>query len=376
LRKANIDGAGTRNDYGSKVRSLFTVVLVVSALSLLGPAAASAADITFGSDLSHAADTIAFRRGWDQNTWNTAAPPGIVLQAPQPGLIKEIRLRGFSIGRPINIAFRVIRKLPDGSWLPVSTPVTVPEVGSVNAVLPTEDGVHVYNSWDPRTFRVQAGDYVGVFNYGGGGAGYVWQIFSRQPDWTSQEISINDGFKDGQVVPDRGVNSEGYAVGNSHNEVLLQAVESPDLCPDTDLPQERCQSKLYLGGRVHKRGSVLNYTWTIRNGGPHKAFNLALRVMLPNGTTVAPATLPQSCVVEAGPPLDVLCQLSDLNSPQVGSALARLSFAVTPAKVTRFFRAVAQIEAPDVVDPQGSSKHAKTVSASTRYLTVHPKANR
>ena len=33
-------------------------------------------------------------------------------------------------------------------------------------------------------------------------------------------------------------------------EVLLQAVEAPDLCPETDLPQQPCQSKLYLGGKV------------------------------------------------------------------------------------------------------------------------------
>jgi hypothetical protein len=39
-----------------------------------------------------------------------------------------------------------------------------------------------------------------------------------------------------------------------------------------------------------------------------------------------------------------------------------------PHKVTRHFRAVGQIDAPNVDDPQGGSHHLKTVSTSTRGM--------
>lgn len=347
---------------------LLTMFLTITAGLMAASAPAAAEDITFGSDLSHPADTIPFRHGWDQDVWNLGGPPGTVLQAPKPGLVKQIRLRGFSVDGPIYLAFRVIRRRPDGSWMPVATPVTVPEAGRVNALLPGRDAIHTYGGWDPRTFRVAQGDYVGAYNYGGGGAGYRWQIFSRQAGWTTQKVAVSNRFKDFQTESDRPFEGPGHSTQAYQGlELLLQATMQADLCPGTDLPQQPCQSRLYLGGKVRRGPGALNVTWTVRNGGPHRALNVATRFSLPPGSVVVPETLPRACAVEADP-YGVVCRLGELDPPQErrGRAVARLSFAVRPGRETRRFSSVGIIEAPAVDDPRGDAHHVKIVSVPMR----------
>jgi uncharacterized repeat protein (TIGR01451 family) len=332
---------------------------IAGVLALACPAAAAADDVVFGSSLNDPANVMPFQHGWDQNVFNTAGPVGVA--APQPGLIKQVSVRGFAgDGQPLEVKFRVIRPTADGRWQAMTTPLI--------ATLPPTDGVHTYTVPDPRAFRVERGDLVGIFQQGYGGAGRRWQIYSSQPGWTMQKVAIDDGFKDNVTSPSPPVNLEGNSTVTYPNvELLLQAVESPDLCPGTDLPQQPCQSKLYLGGKVKKSRKALTYTWTVRNGGPHAAKGVGLSVNLPRGTSVVQSSLPAGCEVVPGPPLAVNCPFGDIVPPQEGNAVDQLSFSVVPRKKTRFFRAVGTIDAPNVDDPQGTAKHLKTVSASTRY---------
>jgi hypothetical protein len=345
------------------MRTAIAATAVVVALAW--SSTASADDAVFGSALTDPANAQPYRNGWDQTVFNTAGPVGIA--APKPGLIKQVKLRGFAAdGQPLEIKFRVIRPVGTGRWRAIATPMV--------ASLPPTDGVHVYNVPDPRAFRVQAGDYVAIFQQGFGGAGRQWQIFSSNPAWTTEKVATDkgvpgteNGFNDGDFSPARPVDLIGNStVSYPATEVLLQAVESPDLCPGTDLPQLACQSKLYLGGKVAKSKKAMRYTWTLRNGGPHPASGLSLVVNLPAGTTVP--GLPESCTTNPGPPLQVVCDVGDIPPPQEGDAVRRVNFVIVPHRATRFFRAAGEIDAPNVDDPNGSNRHFKTVSASTREL--------
>jgi hypothetical protein len=346
---------------------LIRIAIGMTALmAVLAPAStASADDVAFGSALSDPANAIPYRHGWDQTVFNTAGP--VAIAAPQPGLIKQIRLRGFAAdGQSLAVKFRVVRPVANGRWRAIATPMV--------ASLPPTDGIHVLNVPDPRAFRVQAGDYVAVFQQGFGGAGRQWQIFSANSAWTMQKVATDagvpgteNGFNDGDLSPARPADLVGNStVSYPGYEVLLQAVEAPDLCPGTDLPQQPCRSKLYLGGKVAKSRRALRYTWTLRNGGPHPASGLSFAANLPARTTVP--GLPAGCTATPGPPLQVRCDVGDIPSPQQGKAVRRISFVAVPHKATRFFRATGQIDAPNIDDPNGSARHFKAVSASTRNI--------
>jgi hypothetical protein len=332
------------------------VVLIGALLALALPNSASA-DIVFGSPLNDPANAIPYQNGWDQNVFNTSGPVGV--SAPQAGLIKQINVRGGAgDGQPLEVKFRVIRPT-GGGWKAISTPM-------IATLPPNDDQVHSFPVPDPRAFRVEAGDLVGIFQQGYGGAGRTWQIFSRQPGWTTQKVAVNDGYKDSDLSPQPAVDAEGNStVTYPGVELLLQAVESEDQCPGTDLPQMPCQSKLYLGGKVKKGARSFRYTWTIRNGGPHPASGVNLRVNLPGGTQVP--GIPTGCEMTVGPPLAIICSVGDIPPPQEGNAVRQVTFTAVPKKVTSFFRATGAIDAPNVVDPNGDGAHAKTVSASTRF---------
>jgi uncharacterized protein DUF11 len=336
--------------------------LCAAAVLLALPAAAKAAPVAFGSPLRDAADAVPYQNGWNQTVFNTAGTTGIA--APAPGLVTRVRLRGLAAdGVPLPIQFRVIRPVAGGRWQAISTPLAV--------TLPPTDGVHVYQVPDPRAFRVAVGDYVAVFQQGYGGAGRRWRIFSAQGGWTTQKVAtdknvpgIETGFDDGQLSPLHPVD----AIGNStvtygNTEVLLQAVESPDRCPGTDLPQQPCRSKLYIGGRATRSRGALTYTWTVRNGGPHVARGVSVAVDLPAGTDVT--AVPPGCGTATGPRVEVTCMVGDLPAPQNGNAVARLTFVAVPHRRSRHFRAVAKIKAPGVVDPHGRAHHRKVVSVRT-----------
>jgi hypothetical protein len=345
------------------------IVVAIALLGLAVPAGAQAEEVTFGSPLNDPANSVPYQNGWDQTVFNTSGPVGI--SAPKPGLVHQVKLKGFAAdGQPLEISFRVIRPVAPGLWQAISTPLTV--------TLPTDNSIHTYDVPDPRSFRVEAGDYVGVFQQGYGGAGRRWQIFSANNDWTMQKVAtdknvpgIETGFNDGQNSPQHPVDKEGNStVSYGHTELLLQAVETADLCPGTDLPQLPCQSKLYLGGHVRKSRGAIHYVWTLRNGGPHNATGLSLVVDLPSKSRVP--GLPAGCTLNAGPPTQVVCAMGDLQAPQNGKAVTTVSFTVVPGKSTRHFRATGAIDAPNIDDPQGGAKHVKVVSTSTRNLKKSP----
>src|SRR4051794_13074947 len=290
------------------------MVRLLSALAAIAGSLAfptsAAADVVFGSPLNDPPNVVPYQNGWDQNVFNISGPVGVT--APQPGLIKQIKVRGGAgDGQPLEVKFRVIRPI-GGGWRAVSTPVTT--------TLPPDDGqVHGYHVPDPRAFRVETGDMIAIFQQGYGGSGRTWEIFSHQGGWATQKVAVNDGFKDSDLAPQPAVDQEGNStVTYQDTELLLQAVESDDQCPGTDLPQLPCQSKLYIGGKVKKGGRSFRYTWTLRNGGPHPASGVNLRVNIPVGTQVP--GLPSGCEVTVGPPLGVVCTVGDIPPPQEGNA--------------------------------------------------------
>jgi hypothetical protein len=162
-------------------------------------------------------------------------------------------------------------------------------------------------------------------------------------------------------------------VGYTGHELLLQAVESQDQCPDSasGLPQLPCTSKLYLGGKIvakktYTKLTRLTYQFTLRNGGIDDANGVQLRVEFPQESRVNPATLPPDCDFTVGPPTAVICDAGSIATPP-GDAVKRVTFTLaTTVKVARFL-ANATIEAPNVVDPQGDGRHTKTVAVSTRF---------
>src|SRR4051795_4926228 len=195
-----------------------TAIAMTALAAVVAPASSARADdVVFGSPLSDPANAMPFRHGWDQTVFNAAGPSAIA--APMPGLIKQVRLRGFAAdGQPLGIKFRVIRPVGPNRWRAIRTPMV--------ASLPPADGIHVYKVPDPRAFRVQAGDYVAAFQQGFGGAGRLWQIFSANSAWTTQKAATDkgipraeSGFNDGELSPARPVD----LVGNS--TVSYQRVE-------------------------------------------------------------------------------------------------------------------------------------------------------
>jgi hypothetical protein len=341
------------------------IVLAALLAALAAPSAASAADVTFGSPLTDAASVVPYQNGWDQTVFNTAGPVGIA--APAPGLVHQLRLRGFAAdGSPLQVKFRVVRPVGPQRWRAISTPLT--------ATLPPSDGVHVYDVPDPRSFRVAAGDYVAVSQQGFGGLGRRWQVFAGGGGWTMQKVAtdknqsgVETGFQDGELSPLHPVDLVGNStVGYPGVELLLQAVESPDQCPGTDLPQQPCQSRLYLGARARRTSRAIHYRWTLRNGGPHVARGLSLVVDVPPGSGTP--GLPRRCTSAPGPPERVTCAMADLGPPQDGKAVEHLSLVVVPHDATRHFRVLGEIEAPGVDDPHGAAHHVKSVSIDTRRM--------
>ena len=345
------------------LRCAIVLAIVLSVLALA--TSAVAANVTFGSPLNDPANTVPFQHGWDQTVFNTAGPVGIA--APQPGLITEVKLRGFAAdGRPLEIRFRVVRPVGPGRWQAISTPLI--------ATLPPRDGVHTYSVPNPRAFRVAAGANLAAVHQGFRRAGRRWHIFSANNGGTLPEVAtdghlpgIETGFDDQEFSPLHPVDQEGNStVSYSRVELLLQAVERPDQCPGTDLPQQPCRSKLYLGARISKSKQAITYVWTVRNGGPHLASGLSLVVDLPSSTGIP--VLPPGCSSAPGPTMRVTCGVGNLPPPQLGNAVMRISFTAIPHKASKHFRAVGKIEAPGVIDPRGPARHHKTSSTSTRGM--------
>jgi hypothetical protein len=338
-----------------RIRAL--TILPALALPMLAGPATARADVVFGSPLSDPPNAMPFRHGWDQNAFNIAGPVGVA--APAPGLVERVRVRGGSAdGRPLQVKFRVIRPLGNGAFQAIATPM-------VATLPPNEGAIHSYRVPDPRAFRVQAGDLVALYQEGFGGAGRMWEVFSAQPGWTMQKVAIANGFNDNTASPLPPVDAMGNStVSYAGTELLLQAVESQDRCPGTDLPQSPCRSRLYLGGRVTKGPGGFLYTWTVRNGGPHPAAGIGLQADFPARTTVV--SVGAGCAAPAAAPVRVGCDVGSLPPPQVGGAFRRFTMLVVPPKDKRRFRVVGHIDAPGVVDPHGDAKHVKVVRTSTR----------
>src|SRR5215218_1452095 len=125
-----------------------TAIATTGLIAVLACAStASADDVVFGSPLNDPANAMPYRHGWDQTVFNTAGP--VAIAAPKPGLIKQVKLRGFAAdGQPLEIKFRVIRPVGNGRWRAMATPMV--------ASLPPTDGIHVFDVPDPRAFRVHA----------------------------------------------------------------------------------------------------------------------------------------------------------------------------------------------------------------------------
>src|SRR5882757_4835304 len=97
------------------VRLLAALAAIVGSLAF---PAASAADVVFGSPLEDPPNAVPYQNGWDQNVFNTSGPVGVT--APQPGLIKQIKVRGGAgENQPLEVKFRVIRPI-GGGWRAIS----------------------------------------------------------------------------------------------------------------------------------------------------------------------------------------------------------------------------------------------------------------
>src|SRR3954467_5426057 len=153
-------------------------IAMAAVIALLGPASTACADdVVFGSPLSDPANAMPYRHGGDQTVVNPGGPAAIA--APKSGLIRQVRVRGFAAdGQPLEIKFRVIRPVANGRFRGIAAPM--------GASLPPTDAIHVFNVPDPRAFRVQAGDYVAIFQQGFGGAGRQWQGSSPTLGWRSR----------------------------------------------------------------------------------------------------------------------------------------------------------------------------------------------
>jgi hypothetical protein len=217
-------------------RRIVTAILLGALLAL--PAGAPAAEVPFGSNLTGAPD-VARQSPDDTNNFIVAGAGALGggAGAPADGLITRIRVKGFAPKGDLDVKFRVIRPLPDGRFLAVSTPL----IGTLPG--PDRNGIHTYDVPDPRAFRVQAGDLIGIFQQGNfdpvtNPDGSIMQIFTRAPGWQVGEVSIHNGFNDGTTEP---------ALRLDDVQLLLEAVLSPDRCPGSDVPQDPCGGPAQLG---------------------------------------------------------------------------------------------------------------------------------
>lgn len=215
------------------IRAIHTALVAACALAL-APAAASAALITFGSDLAAPADTSIPRQA-DTIFFQTAFPDGRGTTVPASGQITKVAIKGYAPfaqvpGKPggeTMFHVQTLKPLPDGSYqvLVTSGDLFVPNVG----------GPETITTYLPVNLCAAAGDVV-VFNTIGGwdgtgdppfGLGTPLQIFSRGVNATVAEYTEDNGTNNGAIV---------RPTPNPGNELLMQMTvgTGPDgtgLCP-------------------------------------------------------------------------------------------------------------------------------------------------
>jgi hypothetical protein len=241
------------------------------------------------------------------------------------GRITEFAIRGYGAqpsGTPIR--FRVIRPRADGKWVPVLT--------SKFVTLPPQDGVHRFPTAEldpngPDAFPVQAGDAIGVFQNADApghspGDPTPWTIFSSQDGAEMYEVSIHDGFNNGDAESPSAVDGL---------ELLLQATVQPVVCADSSKPYEGCAAKLAVNTRATgpaRVGKPLTLVDEVKSLGPAAALGVILTHGFPAGVTLGP--LPAGCTQTTKAPPVVRCDVGRLGF--ASETRREITFTMTPKK--------------------------------------------
>ena len=158
----------------------------------LSPAAGSAAQSTFGSDLTASAN-VAQARQADTAYWQTTFADGHSPVAPGNGQITSFRLKGIALSSPMPgvvggetmFHLQALRAQPDGTFLILRT-------SQAFFVPPKGTDPQTVTTYEPINFCIETGEVL-VFNTVGGWDGIVnqsgpypggtpLQIFSRHPE--------------------------------------------------------------------------------------------------------------------------------------------------------------------------------------------------
>jgi hypothetical protein len=192
-------------------RRWIAAAAITSGLALV-PASASAAVLTYGSDLSAPANLPEARQA-DTIYFNSAFADGRATLSPASGQVLSVRIKGIALSNPVpgvpggetDFHLQVMAPLPDGTYQ-----VRNPGGTSGNFNLPP-------NGTDPQTVTeyvpvnlcVYQGDVVEFNTIGGwdglpaGGPypnGTPLQIFSRIPNGVVSEYTKDNGTNNGAIV--------------------------------------------------------------------------------------------------------------------------------------------------------------------------------
>jgi hypothetical protein len=217
--------------------------LAAAAAALAGlaaaPAAGYAAQLTFGSDLSAAAN-VAQARQADTAYWQTTLADGRNPAAPASGQITSFRLKGIALASPqpgviggeTMFHLQALRRQPDGTFLILRT-------SGAFFVAPKGTDPQTITSYEPINFCIETGELL-VFNTVGGWDGIVdqsgpypsgtpLQTFSRIPNSVVSEFEGAEQTNNGNVLTASTAKTTGL-------ELLMQMTlgTGPDatpLCP-------------------------------------------------------------------------------------------------------------------------------------------------
>jgi hypothetical protein len=177
--------------------------LLTLALSLCAPSAALADAYLGSTQVLGTAPTAPQATPIDTIYWQTALANGRPFRVSQPGQILQLALRGYSTGgTPEPIHFQVLRPGPGAKLTIVAS--------SQAFTLPATDGVWPFN---PTTFCVKAGDFIG-FNVEGGGTGV--DVFTPTTGSSTGLYAANFGTMNGNLVT---------PVPLNNTELLMSAFE-------------------------------------------------------------------------------------------------------------------------------------------------------
>jgi hypothetical protein len=234
---------------------------------LLVPAAASADQVTFGSDLSGRPDVLHEKNKADTLFFNVSAKNSH--KSPVSGQILAVRVKGAMLPR---------QNVDESKWNVFHTQVLRPNAGGTYTVdsssqtlnFPVGGSVDEVHTFVPSTQCIRQGEYVAFNHFGGWNGdpaqpGARYQIFKRdstsQLNWYERDQGTNNGttftpnqqlHTDGSPITPGDPANNGFAPGQPLGEEVMMQVVVGSGFDSTNLCEGGLQGYEYSGVAVTK----------------------------------------------------------------------------------------------------------------------------